>query len=133
MYVRRSLTGRQRQMLDAIRRHVEEKGAWPSYEELRVEMGWQSPNSVTQVMKSLAQKGYITKQAGSGYWDFAPTSVYVNEKTRKKLIAHLEVMRQELVKLGMDKERAMSLYLGGVALTTLDYEDTRSEALGDTT
>ena len=57
----RSITKRQRQVLNFIKNHVAENNVWPTYKAFVDEFGFRSPNSVTQNIRALVNKGYIRK------------------------------------------------------------------------
>ena len=70
-----SLTNKQQNFFETIIDHVEEYERWPSIQELMDALGLSSPNSVTQLYKSLIDKHYITKN-GWGDYDFHPIQKY---------------------------------------------------------
>lgn len=53
------LTDRQQEILDFIRRHLEEHQKLPSVRELAIEFGIRSPNGVSCHLHALAAKGRI--------------------------------------------------------------------------
>lgn len=55
------LTKKQRDFFEFIRDYYYEYQVWPTYREIAHKFGFKSPNSVTQNMKALVKKGYLTK------------------------------------------------------------------------
>ena len=53
------LTPREAHLLEAINSHIERTGLVPSRAELRVAMGWKSPNTVQNYLRRLRNKGAI--------------------------------------------------------------------------
>jgi len=62
----RSLTEKQKAVLDYIIKYDQEKQRWPSYEEFTHEFSYKSSNSITQNLKALTKKGYLI-HADGGY------------------------------------------------------------------
>jgi len=61
------LTGRQREVLSAIRRSQIHHGWTPSVRDLAVELGLRSPSTVQQHLVALERKGYLVRPgAGAG-------------------------------------------------------------------
>ena len=54
-----SLTARQQEILDLIRRYLAEQGMPPTRAEIANELGFSSANAAEQHLKALARKGYI--------------------------------------------------------------------------
>lgn len=54
-----TLTDRQREVLDCIRRHVQETGMAPTRAEIAELMGFQSKNAASDHLRALERKGYI--------------------------------------------------------------------------
>ena len=59
------LTPRQQQILDMIRRHVEENNAPPTRAEIARSFGFRSPNAAEQHLRALARKGVIELTPGN--------------------------------------------------------------------
>ena len=55
------LTDRQQEILDYIRRHIEENGYPPTVREIGSEFGIRSTNGVADHLKSLERKGYLSR------------------------------------------------------------------------
>lgn len=53
------LTARQSQVLDLIRRHIEDTGYPPTRADIADELGFKSPNAAEEHLKALARKGAI--------------------------------------------------------------------------
>lgn len=53
------LTARQSQVLDLIRRHIEDSGYPPTRADIANELGFRSPNAAEEHLKALARKGAI--------------------------------------------------------------------------
>ncbi len=53
------LTGRQRQVLDLIRRHIDQTGYPPTRADIARELGFRSANAAEEHLKALARKGAI--------------------------------------------------------------------------
>lgn len=70
-----SLTDKQQDLFDQIVEHVKSHDRWPTMQELMDVLGLSSPNSVTQLYKSLIDKHYIIK-SGWGEYDFHPVQKY---------------------------------------------------------
>jgi len=62
----RSLTAKQKAVLDFIVKCDLEKSEWPTYEDFREKFGYKSSNSITQNLKALVKKGYLI-HADGGY------------------------------------------------------------------
>ncbi len=60
----KSLTKRQRQLLDFIEAHIAENGYPPSIREMAEHMGIRSTNGVNDHLKALERKGYLERKAG---------------------------------------------------------------------
>lgn len=54
-----TLTGRQREVLDCIRKHLHETGMAPTRAEIADIMGFQSKNAASDHLRALERKGYI--------------------------------------------------------------------------
>ena len=64
---RNKLTAKQQAFADYIREYMAENGGdWPLYRDFLDKFGWESPNSVTQNIRSLLKKGVLVK-FGVGY------------------------------------------------------------------
>jgi repressor LexA len=59
------LTERQKEILNLIREHIEERGLPPTRAEIAAALGFKSPNAAEQHLKALARKGAIKLIAGS--------------------------------------------------------------------
>ena len=55
------VTRRQREILDFIAKHLEEKGYAPSFEEIARQFGFQSLATVHEHLTNLERKGYIKR------------------------------------------------------------------------
>src|SRR5437773_11498932 len=55
------VTRRQREILDYISKHIEEKGYAPSFEEIARQFGFQSLATVHEHLTNLERKGYIRR------------------------------------------------------------------------
>lgn len=53
------LTARQSEVLDLIRRHIEDTGYPPTRADIAAELGFKSPNAAEEHLKALARKGAI--------------------------------------------------------------------------
>jgi len=58
----KSLTKKQRQVLDYIRTFIENLGHAPSYEEIAQGLGLSSPSTIHVHVENLRRKGYLTKK-----------------------------------------------------------------------
>jgi repressor LexA len=54
-----NLTARQSQVLDLIRRHIQETGYPPTRADIAAELGFRSPNAAEEHLKALARKGAL--------------------------------------------------------------------------
>lgn len=61
------LTTTQKQVLDALRRRIDNGEPAPTYRDLCAEFGWSSTGTARDHLKALARKGYIGLSAGSGH------------------------------------------------------------------
>lgn len=59
------LTNRQQQVLDLIRRYIEETGFPPTRADIARELGFRSPNAAEEHLRALARKGVIEMVAGA--------------------------------------------------------------------
>ena len=59
------LTARQQQILDMIRRHIEDNNAPPTRAEIALAFGFRSPNAAEQHLRALARKGVIELTPGN--------------------------------------------------------------------
>jgi repressor LexA len=57
----KDLTPKQKGVLVAIREFMNAKGKTPTIEELRKRLGYRSPNSISQLLKALEEKGFIER------------------------------------------------------------------------
>jgi len=58
---RRKLTSKQHEFLLFIEDYIDEENVWPTYREIIDHFDYRSPNSVTQNLKALHKKGYLTR------------------------------------------------------------------------
>ena len=61
-YYNKSLTGKQKRVLDNIELYIKAKGEPPTLDELRQNLGFKSLRTVTQYLESLEKKGFITRR-----------------------------------------------------------------------
>lgn len=59
------LTQRQQQVLDLVRRHIDETGFPPTRADIARELGFKSPNAAEEHLKALERKGAIEMVAGA--------------------------------------------------------------------
>jgi len=59
------LTARQTQVLDLIRRHIQDTGYPPTRANIATELGFKSPNAAEEHLKALARKGAIEMVPGT--------------------------------------------------------------------
>jgi repressor LexA len=59
------LTPRQQQVLELVRRYIEDTGYPPTRAEIAAELGFKSPNAAEEHLKALARKGAIEMTAGA--------------------------------------------------------------------
>ncbi|HEY6597824.1 MAG TPA: transcriptional repressor LexA [Pseudomonadales bacterium] len=59
------LTARQSQVLDLIRRHIQDTGYPPTRADIASELGFKSPNAAEEHLKALARKGAIEMVPGT--------------------------------------------------------------------
>ena len=76
-----SLTDKQQQLFDTIVEYVRDHDQWPPIPYLADELGYKSPNSITQLYESLIKKGYIVK-TGWGSYSFHPVQQFRVEQDR---------------------------------------------------
>lgn len=57
---RKKLTAKQHAFLQFLIRFTREHDVWPTYRQIGDHFGYRSPNSVTQNLKALQKKGYLT-------------------------------------------------------------------------
>jgi len=60
-----NLTSRQAQVLDLIRRHIDDTGYPPTRADIAQELGFKSPNAAEEHLKALARKGAIEMIPGT--------------------------------------------------------------------
>ncbi len=60
-----TLTARQAQVLDLIRRHIDDTGYPPTRADIAQELGFRSPNAAEEHLKALARKGAIEMVPGT--------------------------------------------------------------------
>ncbi len=60
--INKSLTGKQKRVLDNIELYIKAKGEPPTLEELRQNLGFKSLRTVTQYLESLERKGFIVRR-----------------------------------------------------------------------
>ena len=78
------LTESQRQILNFIKTHYEEKGVSPSYREIQESFGYKAVGTVQDHVKALIKKGYLEKAAtGKGASRGLIPKGYVQEASRK--------------------------------------------------
>lgn len=61
-YFSRSLTSKQKRVLDNIQLYISAKGEPPTLDELRKNLGFKSIRTVTQYIEALERKGYIVRR-----------------------------------------------------------------------
>ena len=61
-YYNKSLTGKQKRVLDNIELYIKAKGEPPTLDELRQNLGFKSLRTVTQYLESLEKKGFILRR-----------------------------------------------------------------------
>ncbi len=76
-----SLTDKQQDLFDQIVEHVKIHERWPTMQELMDALGLSSPNSISQLYRSLIDKHYIVK-SGWGDYDFHPVQKYKLQDAR---------------------------------------------------
>ena len=59
------LTPRQQQVLDLVRRYIDDTGYPPTRAEIAAELGFKSPNAAEEHLRALARKGAIEMTAGA--------------------------------------------------------------------
>ena len=59
------LTSRQQQVLDVVRRHIDQTGYPPTRADIARELGFKSANAAEEHLKALARKGAIEMIAGA--------------------------------------------------------------------
>lgn len=64
MINRQPLTGRQRQVLDFVRQHLEAIGSAPTLEEIRRHFGFKSLNAVRDHLRLIERKGHLVRHPG---------------------------------------------------------------------
>ena len=62
---KQTLTARQAQILDLIRRHINDTGYPPTRADIASELGFKSPNAAEEHLKALARKGAIEMIPGA--------------------------------------------------------------------
>src|SRR5215475_9503588 len=60
-----TLTARQTEVLELIRRHIQETGYPPTRADIAAELGFRSPNAAEEHLKALARKGAIEMIPGT--------------------------------------------------------------------
>lgn len=60
-----SLTSRQAEVLDLIKRHIDDTGYPPTRADIAAELGFRSPNAAEEHLKALARKGAIEMVPGT--------------------------------------------------------------------
>ncbi len=61
MQYTKTLTLKQKRVLDYVRSYLDDAGYSPTIEEIQSELGFRSTRSVSQYLEALREKGYITK------------------------------------------------------------------------
>src|SRR3989338_4261172 len=61
-YYNKSLTGKQKRVLENIELYIKAKGEPPTLDELRQNLGFKSMRTVTQYLESLERKGFIVRR-----------------------------------------------------------------------
>jgi SOS-response transcriptional repressor LexA len=61
----KQLTLKQLEFLNYIKDYKSDKGVFPTYIVIQEAFGFRSPHSVTQNIKALIKKGYLTKKEGA--------------------------------------------------------------------
>jgi len=59
----KNLTKRQFEILEFIKKFIEQYGYSPSVEDIKIAFGFKSPNAVTCHIRSIINKGYLTKDS----------------------------------------------------------------------
>ncbi len=66
------LTSKQKELLDAIQEHVQERGIMPSYRELASAVGASSPATIHKHVTLLEKKGYVIRHDGGRSMSLTP-------------------------------------------------------------
>lgn len=66
------LTSKQKELLDAVREHVQERGVMPSYRELATALGASSPATIHKHVTLLEKKGYVIRHDGGRSMSLTP-------------------------------------------------------------
>lgn len=74
------LTHKQRDFLDFIINYKKKHQIWPTYREIADEFDYKSPNSVTQNIKSLLNKGYLVRKSDDEYDISREYSRFIDEE-----------------------------------------------------
>jgi len=98
-----ALTEKQEEAFGTIKAMIRRSGKWPSFRELQSELGYASPNSITQLIKALESKGWIIKR-GFAY-DFTEDVIPILTPDRK---ARIERLIQERIGSAHTKAEFMS-------------------------
>ena len=60
--INKSLTGKQKRVLDNIQLYINAKGEPPTLDELRQNLGFKSLRTVVQYIETLERKGYVVRR-----------------------------------------------------------------------
>ncbi|PSQ81416.1 MAG: repressor LexA [Bacteroidetes bacterium QS_8_68_15] len=104
---RKKLTAKQHAFLQYLIRYVREEDVWPTYREITDHFGYRSPNSVTQNLKALRKKGFLTRDE-QGY--------HLADKKSVRSVGGIPV--KGLISAGSLQE-AVEADLGTITLDTL--------------
>jgi len=107
------LTKKQQKFFDFIIEYKKEHDIWPTYREIAEEFGYKSPNSVTQNIHSLLNKGYLIKTEDNEY-DIHPDKQDILEDEE----AENEIPVRGIIAAGYLQE-AVEADLGSIGLDTL--------------
>lgn len=98
------LTKRQQEVLNALKKLVKQNGCWPSFRDIQHELGYKSPNSVTQNIAALVRKGHLEKRGS--YYDFTEESMYMTEEKRSKIDKVIDQLAAKFADSGTDRKKA---------------------------
>lgn len=121
--LKRPLTEKQEEVLHFITRYVDQKKDFPSFRTIQDELGYASPNSITQYMKALVRKGYLV-QHGDQY-EFAGDNYYLSPQRKEEL---QQTMQSLLGRLDSYMRRS-GTDEALISLTKRQYRDTFDQLL----
>ena len=129
---RRGLTHKQESFLDFLKAYVDREGDWPTYREISDQVGFRSPNSVTQNLQAMEKKGFLVREDDGFYFpeekelELEPAGIPIKGiitagKLQEAVEEHLGTITLETLFPGLD--RMFAIRVSGNSMIGADIND----------